>query len=129
MYYVLVIWERPLMTSLIFWSFLTYLPTLFYSITSLFWGYFGPPLPTLIRDVINGRSQKFANLVFSSSCRFKPGKIIRFHLTIPLFKHRLIPHRYINYTAKLLHTQLVSLNKMKTIYIVQCRHNKVNTGC
>ena len=36
------LWERPLMTSLIFGSFLTYLPTLSYSITSLFGGYFGP---------------------------------------------------------------------------------------
>ena len=35
--------ERPLMTSLVFWPFLTYLPTLSYSITSLFWGYLGPP--------------------------------------------------------------------------------------
>ena len=31
----------------------TYLPTLSYSITSLFGGYLGPPLPTLIWDVIN----------------------------------------------------------------------------
>ena len=36
-------WERSLMTSHIFWPFLTYLPILSYSITSLFWGYFGPP--------------------------------------------------------------------------------------
>ena len=35
--------ERSLMTSLVFWPFLTYLPTLSYSITSLFWGYLGPP--------------------------------------------------------------------------------------
>ena len=46
--------ERPLMTSHVFWSFLTYLPTLSYSITYDFWGcLFGP---TLISDVINGRS-------------------------------------------------------------------------
>ena len=32
--------ERPLMRSLIFWSFLTYLPTLSYSTTSLFWDHF-----------------------------------------------------------------------------------------
>ena len=36
-------WERSLMTSHVFWLFLTYLPTLSYSITSLFWGYLGPP--------------------------------------------------------------------------------------
>ena len=35
--------ERSLMTSLVFWPFLTNLPTLSYSIISLFWGYFGPP--------------------------------------------------------------------------------------
>ena len=38
----------------LFWSFLTYLPTLSYSITSLF-GLSWTPLPTLIWDVINGR--------------------------------------------------------------------------
>ena len=48
--------ERPLMTSHVFWPFLTYLLTLSYSITSDFGGYLGPPLPTLISDVINGRS-------------------------------------------------------------------------
>ena len=49
--------ERPLMTSLIFWLFLTYLPTypvLLYNVPFL--GLFWTPLPTLIRDVINGRS-------------------------------------------------------------------------
>ena len=35
--------ERSLMTSLVSWPFLTYLPTLSYSITSLFGGYLGPP--------------------------------------------------------------------------------------
>ena len=45
------------MTSLVFWPFLTYLPTLSYSMTSLFWDYLGPTLPTLVRDVINERSQ------------------------------------------------------------------------
>ena len=35
--------ERSLMTSLVFWSFLTYLPTLSYSITSLFWAILDPP--------------------------------------------------------------------------------------
>ena len=35
--------ERPLMTSHVFWSFLTYLPILSYSITSDFGGYLGPP--------------------------------------------------------------------------------------
>ena len=45
------------MTSLIFWPFLTYLPTLSYPITSNFGGYLGPPyLLTLMWDVINGRS-------------------------------------------------------------------------
>ena len=39
-----------------FWSFLTYPPTLSYFITSSFLGYVRPPLPTLILDVINGRS-------------------------------------------------------------------------
>ena len=48
--------ERPLMTSHVFWPFLTYLPTLSHSITSHFGSYLGPPLPTLISDVINGRS-------------------------------------------------------------------------
>ena len=38
-----VIRERSLMTSLVFWLFLTYLSTLSYSITFLFWGYLGPP--------------------------------------------------------------------------------------
>ena len=40
----------------VFWLFLTYLPTLSYSITSLFGGYLEPPLPTLLWDVINERS-------------------------------------------------------------------------
>jgi hypothetical protein len=44
------------MTPLVFWPFLTYLPTLSYSITSPLGGYLGPPLPTLIWDVINERS-------------------------------------------------------------------------
>ena len=39
--------ERSLMTSLVFWPFLTYLPTylptLSYSVTSLFGGNLGPP--------------------------------------------------------------------------------------
>ena len=35
--------ERSLMTSLVLWPFLTYLPTLSYSVTSLFWSYLGPP--------------------------------------------------------------------------------------
>ena len=35
--------ERPLMTTHVFGPFLTYLPTLSYFITSLFWGYFRPP--------------------------------------------------------------------------------------
>ena len=33
-----------------------FMPTLSYSITSDFWGYLRPPLPTLIQDVIDGRS-------------------------------------------------------------------------
>jgi len=53
--------ERPLMTSHVFWPFLTYLPTLSYSITSDFGGYLGPPLPTLISDVINGCSPSEKN--------------------------------------------------------------------
>ena len=44
------------MTSHVFWPFFTYLPTLSYSITSNFGGYLGPTLPTLISDIINGRS-------------------------------------------------------------------------
>ena len=56
--------ERPLMTSDVFWPFFTYLPTLSYFILykspifggAHFRGYLGPPLPTLILDVINGRS-------------------------------------------------------------------------
>ena len=47
--------ERPLMTPHVFWSFLNYLPTLSYSITTIF-GAILDPLPTLISDVINGRS-------------------------------------------------------------------------
>ena len=35
--------ECSLMTSLIFWPFLTFLSTLSYCITSLFWSYLGPP--------------------------------------------------------------------------------------
>ena len=35
--------EHSLMTSLVVWTFLTYLPTLSYSITSHFRGYLGPP--------------------------------------------------------------------------------------
>ena len=49
--------ERSLMTSLIIWPFLTYLPTylvLLYDVR--FWGLSWSPLPTLISDVINGRS-------------------------------------------------------------------------
>ena len=45
--------EHSLMTSHAFWLFLTYLPTLSYSITSHFRGYLRPPLPTLIWDVNN----------------------------------------------------------------------------
>ena len=63
------------MTSHVFWPFLTYLPTLSYSITSPFLGYLGPPyllvlLPTLISDVINGCSPTifFANLI--DTCLF-----------------------------------------------------------
>ena len=48
--------EPPLMTSRVFWSFLAYLPTLSYSITSYFWGNLGPPYLPLILDVIDGRS-------------------------------------------------------------------------
>ena len=44
--------EHPLMTSSVFWPFLTYLLTLSYSLTSDFGGYLGPTLS----DVINGRS-------------------------------------------------------------------------
>ena len=60
------------MTSLVFWPFLTYLPTylvLLYNVP--FWGYLGPPrLPTLIWDVINER--------FLKSC--KKGQIYLEHL-------------------------------------------------
>ena len=49
--------ERPLMTSHVFWPFLTCLPTLsYYNVR--FSGLSWTPLPTLISDVINGRSQK-----------------------------------------------------------------------
>jgi hypothetical protein len=48
------------MTSDVFRSFLTYLPTMpddFYPVMSDIWGLFGPrPLPTLKSDVIYGRS-------------------------------------------------------------------------
>ena len=44
------------MTSHVFLAILTYLPTLSYSIMSHLGGYLGPPLPTLISDVINGCS-------------------------------------------------------------------------
>ena len=47
------VWERSLMTSHGFLPFLTYLPTLSYSITSLFWGNLGPPYLPQIWDVIN----------------------------------------------------------------------------
>ena len=40
---LVILRERLLMTSLVFWPFLNYLPTLSYSITSLFLGYLGPP--------------------------------------------------------------------------------------
>ena len=54
-----------LMTSHVFWPFLTYLPTLSYSITSEFGGYLEPPfLPTLISEVINGRSRRQKILQF-----------------------------------------------------------------
>ena len=43
------------MTSLVFWPFLTYLPSLSYSITSLFGGLSWTPLPTLIWDVTKER--------------------------------------------------------------------------
>ena len=46
------VWELSLMTSNVFWPFLTYLPTylvLFYNIP--FWGQSWTPLPTLILDV------------------------------------------------------------------------------
>ena len=50
--------ERPLMTSHVFWPFLTYLPTLSYFITPYFGDYLPwTSLPTLISDVINVRSQ------------------------------------------------------------------------
>ena len=52
--------ERSLMTSHLFWLFLTYLPTLSYSITSHFRGYLRF---TLIWDVINERSHKQKNQV------------------------------------------------------------------
>ena len=49
--------EHSLMTSHVFWTFLTYLHTFYYSITSIFLGYLGPPyLPSLVWDVINERS-------------------------------------------------------------------------
>ena len=41
-----LVWERPLMTSHIFWPFLTYPPTLSYFIMSHCGGYLGPPTPT-----------------------------------------------------------------------------------
>ena len=37
------VWERPLMTSHVFWPFFTYLSTLSYSLTSHLGGYLGPP--------------------------------------------------------------------------------------
>ena len=45
--------ERSLMTSLVFWLFLTHL-VLLYNVPFL--GYLGPPLPTLIWDFNNERS-------------------------------------------------------------------------
>ena len=50
------VWERSLMTSLVFWLFLTYL-VLLYNVPFL--GLSWIPLPTLIRDVINERSLSF----------------------------------------------------------------------
>ena len=49
--------EHPLRTSHVFWPFLTYLrtyPVILYNV--LFWELSWTPLPTLISDVINGRS-------------------------------------------------------------------------
>ena len=48
-------WERPLMTSHVFWPFLTYISTLPQSNVPL-WGLSWTPLPTLISNVIDGRS-------------------------------------------------------------------------
>jgi hypothetical protein len=47
-----------------FLPFLTYLPTLSYSITSDFVGYLGTPLQTLILGVINGRSPSLYCIFF-----------------------------------------------------------------
>ena len=49
------------MTSVVFWPFLTYLPTMsddFYPIASHIWELFWTPLPTLKSDVIYGRSHR-----------------------------------------------------------------------
>ena len=50
------------MTSNVFWPFLTYLPFLLYNFQ--FWGLSWTPLPTLMSDVINGRS-KTINLYYN----------------------------------------------------------------
>ena len=74
--------ECSLMTSLVFWPFLTYLPTLSYSIKSLFGGYLGS-LPTLIWDVINERSPKFlkplGTLIYQNSQIYYPSEPLSFH--------------------------------------------------
>ena len=54
--------ERPLMTSHVFWPFLTHLPTLSYSKGPILRAILNP-LPTLISDVINGRSLATNNIV------------------------------------------------------------------
>ena len=73
--------ERPLMTSHVFWPFLTYiLTTLSYSIMSNFGGYLGPPLPTLTSDVINGRSSITLSLKISIFNKMKENAIISFYI-------------------------------------------------
>ena len=62
--------ECPLMTSHVFWQFLTYLPTLSYCITPNFGGYSWIPLPTLISHVINGRSPRKIPKISARSCFF-----------------------------------------------------------
>ena len=67
------------MTSLVFWPFLTYLPSLSYSITSLFGGLSWTPLPTLIWDVTNERSHcYFVLLSFDKSFRRRKTQLTAF---------------------------------------------------
>ena len=68
--------ETVVVTSDIFWSFLTYILTIsdgFYPITSDVWGLFWTPIPTLKSDIIYGRSLSWEHLKNQEQIEIKSG--------------------------------------------------------